>query len=336
MCWDVLDTLPETTVRSLLDAIQKSSLFDFGLVAAVRLRQAGDVHDSLASLYQAKYLVQLFRYSEAQEALTRVTESKEKRVVAFNVMLSLAQDEEAAEAALAVYSELSEGFGEEYDYVVLRNSAHLFSPDDARAMLEASLHGFERLGRRFGVATAMNNLGIIDLVAGSIADSRVRFNRARQLLEVLESSEVYQPLMNLSAAALLEGDVATARSLLASARRAVPRSLELDSAMLDLNEVALELCETTSASGDTVDRLRSVVDAARKTRDLRFIDVAAWFADAVEAVVAVGGEAPGGPSSARVDQIRTSGRVAMELFIPAAVGDRSLDVPFVLSPHWRY
>ena len=335
VCWDVLDTLPETTVRSLLDAIQKSSLFSFGLVAAVRLRQAGDIHDSLASLYEAKYLVQLFRYGEAQEALTRVTESKEKRVVAFNVMLSLAQDEKAAELALAVYSELSEESGEEYDYVVLRNSAHLFGPDDARTMLEASLHGFKRLGRRFGVATALNNLGIIDLVAGSIADSRARFSRARQLFEVLESSEVYQPLMNLSAVALLEDDVATARSLLASARRAAPRSLELDSAMLDLNEVALEFCETTSASGDTVDRLRSIVDAARSTCDLRFIDVAAWFADAVEALVA-GGEPPGGASSARVDQIRTSGRVAMELFIPATVGDRSLDVPFVLSPHWRY
>ena len=38
VCWDVLDVLPDSTVRSLLDAIQKSSLFNFGLVATSRLR----------------------------------------------------------------------------------------------------------------------------------------------------------------------------------------------------------------------------------------------------------------------------------------------------------
>ena len=334
-CWDVLDTLPETTLRSLLDAVQKSSVFEFGLVATAKLRRAGDIHDSLASLYEAKYLVQLFRYREAQQALRRVTESKEKRVVDFNVMLSLAQDEDAAEIATAVFHELSEDSGDEYDYVVLRNSSHLFSPDDSRKMLRASLDGFERLGKRFGVASALNNLGIIDLVAGSTGESRANFDRALRLFRRLESVEVYQPLMNLSAVALLEGDIANARSLLERSRESVPRALRLDSAMLDHNEVALELCETKAASSDTVMRVRSIVDAARRTQDVRFTDVTTWFADSVEAVVA-GRSAPGGPSSARVEQIRAGGQVALELFIPVSFEDRNLDVPFVLSPHWRY
>ena len=335
VCWDVLDSLPDVTVRSLLDAIQKSALFSFGLVATARLRRPGMPHESLASLYEAKYLVQLFRYDEAMTALERVDESKEKRTVAFNIMLNLAQDDRAAEIAIGVYAEISEETGVEQDYLILRNSGHLFEPDDARVLVQASVDGFQALGRRFGVVTALNNLGIVELASGSITAARANFEAARRQLAALDSPEVYEPLVNLSAISLLKGDTSAAGQLLSAARDAAPRSLLQDSAMLELNAVALELCGRDNVSIDAVERLRAVVNAARKTRDLRFVDIATWFAESLEAALSGSGTATV-PSSPRIEQIRTSGRVALEVFVPKEVGGLRLDVPFVLSPHWRY
>ncbi|MDQ4126315.1 MAG: hypothetical protein M3134_12080 [Actinomycetota bacterium] len=335
VCWDVLDALPETTVRSLLDAIQKSALFSFGLVATARLRRAGRVHESVASLYEAKYLVQLFRYDEAATALERAGESKEKRAVAFNVMLNLAQDDRAAEIAMSVYGEISEATGTEHDYLILRNSGHLLSADDARVLLEASVDGFRALGRRFGLATALNNLGIVELAAGAVDVAHDRFEAARSQLAELGSNEVYEPLTNLSGVALLEGDLPRARQMLALARDAVPRSLLQDTAMLDLNAIALEVCASDHLAADVVERMAAVADASRKTRDLRFVDVATWFAECLEAVRSakrVGAT----PSSRRIEEIRGNRRVPIELFVPKRIDDVTLEVPFVLSPHWRY
>ncbi len=200
VCWDVLDVLPDTTVRSLLDAIQKSSLFSFGLVATSRLRSIPGRHESLASLYEAKYLVQLFQYDEAQRALDRVTDMEEKQAVAFNMLLILAQDDKAAEIAMEVFSEVSDATGTEQDYVILRNSGHLFPSDDARAVVDIALDGFRRLGRAFGYASTLNNRGVVELVDGRLGEARTTLEDAYDLLREIESVEAYQPLVNLERA----------------------------------------------------------------------------------------------------------------------------------------
>jgi tetratricopeptide (TPR) repeat protein len=335
VCWDVLDVLPETTVRCLLDSIQKSALFSFGLVATTRLRQSDGLHAAVASLYEAKYLVQLFRYEEAASALARVPESKEKRAVSFNIMLNLAQDAEAARIAVEVHGEVMDSSGTEQDYLILRNSGHLFEPTDARTLVEASVVGFESLGRRFGVASALNNLGVIDLSEGAIATARDRFNAARRQFIELDSTEVYQPLVNLSALALLDGDTQTATQLLSAARDAAPRSLLQDNAMFKLNAIALEVYESTGFRSSLADDMRKVLDEARQTQDIRFVDVAAWFADSLQGAL-LGSDIPAGPASRRIAEIRSSGRVGIEVFIPKKIGATRIDIPFVLSPQWRY
>jgi hypothetical protein len=335
VCWDVLDSLPETTVRSLLDAIQKVALFDFGLVATARLRQSGSMHESLASLYEAKYLVQLFRYEQATAALERVPESKEKRAVAFNIMLNLAEDDRAAEIAMRVFREVSHLPGSEHDYLVLRNSFHLFEPDVARTLVETAAAGFRALGLRFGAATALNNLGVIELSAGRIGVARDRFEASRQQLVALNSPEVYEALVELSAVALLEGDLSTATRLLSEARETAPRSLLQDRAMFELNAIALEVCGDERLRSDVATRMAAVADVARRTRDLRFIQITEWFAGCLQ--LALSGT--GGPPAAlrqKIERMRASERVAIELFIPKQFDTLALDVPFVLSPHWRY
>lgn len=335
VCWDVLDVLPDTTVRSLLDAIQKSSLFEFGLVTTTRLRSISPRHESLASLYEAKYLVQQFHYAEANVALARVDESQEKRAVAFNIMLNLCEDAEAAEIAMAVYSEVSHATGTEQDYVILRNSGHLFPPADARAVVDAAVEGFQLLGRPFGIASSTNNRGVLELAGGELDAARTSFEESRKMLVGIESVEVYQPLVNLAAIALLEGDPASARRWLNDARGVAPRSLLQDSAMLNHNELVVSLSEGRCAPSDAVVQMKHVMEEALRTRDLRFIDLVRWLDHLVEA--ACRGVQPSEMKLAgRIREIRGNGRVPMEIFVPGRLADSDLEVPFVLSPNWRY
>jgi tetratricopeptide (TPR) repeat protein len=336
VCWDVLDVLPERSVRALLDAVQKSALFNFGLVATSRLRRAGEAQVDLAWLYEAKYLVQLFQYDDALAALGRTTQSRESAAVEFNVTLNLAHDDRAARIALDVYASLPSGRPSEQDLVILRNSAHLFDPAEARDLVGAAVDGFRALGRRFGVATAANNLGIVDLAVGDLDAAEAGFREARLELEALGSEEVYQPLNNLSAAALLRGNLGDARTLLAEARQAAPISLMQDKAMLDVNAVALDVCDQGQTDAQMIDALQAALTRARKTQDLRFVDVVAWFTQTAQDLH-TGRQPADTPLRRRIAAMRANGRVPIEIFVPVFLDvGQFLDVPFVLSPHWRY
>jgi hypothetical protein len=134
---------------------------------------------------------------------------------------------------------------------------------------------------------------------------------------------------------LVEGDVMAARRWLSEARDAAPQSLLQDSAMLDHNEVVLDICDGRCTPAEALDRTREVVRAARRTRDLRFIDLASWLNEL--AVAADLGAVPAAsPLAERIEEIRTNGRVPMEIFVPGRLGGVELEVPFVLSPNWRY
>lgn len=335
VCWDVLDALPDTSLRVLLDAVQKCALFDFGLIAAARLRRSSSLYESLASLYEAKYLVQLFRYEEATFALERVEPSKEKRAVEFNILLGLADDDRASAVAREVFAEVSEATGTEHDYVILRNAIHLFRPNDSLDLVECSVDGFRSLGRRFGVATAENNRGIVELALGSVRSANTSFQAARERFQELDSPEVYQPIVNLSVLALLGGDIVTARRLLATAREVAPRSLLQDDAMFGLNELVLQIIAGVRSELEALERMRVVVEIAERTRDVRFHDVAAWFAESLEAVV-VGTKARSGPIASRIEKMRNGGHVPLEVFVPIRFGGAEVEAPVCLSPHWRY
>lgn len=100
--------------------------------------------------------------------------------------------------------------------------------------------------------------------------------------------------------------------------------------MFDLNEVALDICASDRLGIDIVERVLAAARAARQTRDLRFIDVVTWFAECVER------GAPTAHSRRRIKEIRADERVPLELFVPKRIGAAEIEVPFVLSPHWRY
>jgi hypothetical protein len=154
------------------------------------------------------------------------------------------------------------------------------------------------------------------------------------MLEGLGSPEVYQPLVNLSAIAAVAMDFGRARELLSAARDSVPHGLAQDSAMLRLNELVLDLAESRCMTNEGLARAEAIVEDARLTRDIRFIDTACCLVDLLR-----GSDVTNALTSRARDRMSTlwrSERVSLELLLPAQLGERKVELPYVLSPHWRY
>lgn len=332
--WDVLDLLPADCLRILLDSVQKSSLFHFGLIATERVRKDAG-HSQLAALYSAKYLVQLFRYDEARRALEDAGQSKECEVIEFNIALNLCQDERAAALAERLLEAIaSNEIHSEYDLLVLRNSGHLFAPAKARQLVEAALRGFARLGKQFGIATCRNNLGIVELADQRYGQARQQLERARQMLAALNSDEIYQPLVNLAGVAAVTGNFYLAQTHLQAARQAAPAALMMDQAMLDFNDAVLALCQRQLPAELALARFRQVYADAARTSDLRFIEVVAWFTASLESILTA--ERNINYSEAAMARILRADTAGLELFLDVELRGHRLRAPYILSPHWRY
>ena len=290
---------------------------------------------SLAALYSAKYLVQMFRYEDAIDALAAAVPSKEKDSIEFNILINLCEDKKAATIANRIYASLgSSSKTSEYELVVLRNAGHLFPPSTSRNILTAAIRGFTKLGNKFGVATTLNNLGVVELADGHHAEAKRCLGEARQMLIELDSREVYQPLVNLGVLAAVTSDLALAKTLAHDARRFAPKSLAMDMVMLDFNDAVLTLCTGHIEDELTVETFRKLYGAAVKTRDLRFIEIVAWFASSLESQLSSRKTIE--YSSSMIEHVQKRLTAGLEIFIEIDVNGQRMNAPFILSPHWRY
>ena len=334
VCWDVLDVIPAHVIEMLLNSLQRCSLFSFGLVAVGRLRSS-TLHHSVAFLYEAKYLVQLFRYEEARSALANAPKSKAGALVDFNIMINQCEDEAAAKVASRVYGNISLATPSEHDLVKLRNSGHLFGPEKSRSVLKAAVKGFRRIGSKFGVATALNNLGIADLVVGDLEQAQNNLQTAKRMLEELGSPEVYQALVNLSALALKQMSAADAGRLLREAKSFAPRSLAMDMVMLEYNEAILSLLLGNKICDEgEILRFQNLHRTAARTRDIRFIDTLGWFVSRLE--LQVRGATETEFSSQIINRVLHSKTLGLEIFVGLNTANASIEAPYLLSPHWRH
>lgn len=334
VCWNVVDLLPPDCVRILLDSIQKCSLFGFGLVATQRLQQDSR-YRKMAALYSSKFLVQLFRYEDAARALAEAEPSKERDAVEFNILINLCDDAKAASVVNRIYRALDRrSQTTEYELVVLRNSGHLFPAATSRKILDAAIRGFGMLGNQFGIATCINNLGIVELSDGDQAAAKRHFEVAHRMLLQLDSREAYQPLVNLSAVAAMDGDYVLAKTLATDARRFAPPSLGMDQVMLDFNDAVLALATGQMQSEAALDVFRHLYQEAAKTRDMRFIQVVAWFAASIESQLSSTRTVEYAKSI--IDKVLSRSTAGIEVMISVKLNNVEMKAPLVLSPHWRY
>jgi tetratricopeptide (TPR) repeat protein len=326
---ELVAALPESTVRLILDAFQKTSQFSSGQVALQKLRASGFESRVLLDHFLAKYLVQTYRPREALEVLRRLERDPQNLLVELNARMCVCEDQ----AAALIVRELRRFPSSEELYVGLRNSAHLFSFDEARDNLMSSKAFFSRKSRRYMVATVLSNLGIVFAWNGNSSEALQALLQAHELLAGIGSDEAYQSEINLGCVATATGDFHDARSWFAEARSKVPRELLLDRVIIDMNSVMVDLLDghvSLKVAKAAVDRLS---DKALAVDDPRFVDQVSFNVAALNRML--GTESTALPSSEFEATIRERERTGYELLIGAPAQEPN-ELLIVLSPHWRY
>jgi len=328
---EVLRLLPRHSALTFLDAFQKTSQFDKGLAAIESIRTGGRVPIRDLDLFATKYLVQKFDYTDAEQMLKVISEGSDRDVVLFNILLNLEKDDQARGMieALGVVMHLDEP-----QCVMLRNSAHLYEPDAARRLLNRGLDGFKNLGLQFGVATANNNLGLIELWTGNHSEAERLLGLSLGQLEKLSSNEAYQPMSNISVLRALQGDWETAKRMVDSSKATVSRRLFMDELMLTSNELVIGLARGATSIDEVAVKIRELSDRSLQTKDLRFRRAMEWLAVQLEA--GANGETENRKGEGFFERCRAIKLCGLEVFHDLPVEDGTVTVLLHLSPHWRY
>ncbi|GFM34532.1 ATP-binding protein [Desulfovibrio subterraneus] len=333
VCWDIIDILPSSTIAILMNAVQKCSLFHFGLILAERCKKI-EAHRSISHLYEAKYLVQLFHYELAQASLQEAKVGPERNLVAFNILINLNRNDEATRIARSTYKKAKKETCSEFEYAILRSSGHLFKKQEAKEVLEVAISGFHKLGSDFGVATTLSNLAIVEMVIPQTTQAERHLDQACTLLQKLMSNEIYQPLVNLSGIAILNRDYSAAERYLHLAKGNAPRSLAMDTLMFEYNEMAVAILAGKASGYDALETCLHIHHRAQKTKDIRFIETLGWFTNMLSCHF---GSGQATDYSSEIIEIITDTELAgLELLVSTDRLGPDITVPYILSPHWRY
>lgn len=332
-CSQVLNLLPSYCAEVFLNAFQKTSQFDRGLAGVELIRTAGRLRNEKLALYEAKFLVQKFDYDEALSLLEHAEYGPERDLVFHNILLNLCRDEEArgiVDSLLVGSSDL-----DEYQCVILRNSAHLYEPAVAREILGRALIGFRDLGLEFGEATTLTNLGIVELCAGQTDTASTYFEESLQKLLMLDSNEAYQPLINLAVVKALQGNFGSADDLFRQSQATLPLSLRMDQLMLEFNRLVLSLMSEKVDVKEAHSILIQLNRNSLRIKDLRFRAIVNWFLTQFEAETE--SNILSDPSNTLAKSIMNSTLTGIEVFFDFQPFRYSIATGvFVLSPHWRY
>ena len=220
--------------------------------------------------------MQKFEYEEAESLLRQLKPNSDSDAILFNILLNLRRESEARRMVAALPRRVDEL--DEAQCVMLRNAGHLYDTTTARRLLTRAKKGFSRLGLKFGEATTLNNLGLLEIWDGKYGEARRQLTIARDMLDALGSNETYQPLTNLAVLHAMEGDLVSAEQLLEQAQRAVSPWLLMDEIMLRFNRLVLNLINGSVTITDATATARELYNRSLQTKDLRFQDVLCWFA----------------------------------------------------------
>ncbi len=315
---DILAMLPQEVIATLLDAHQKASAFDRGLELIHRLERENAPGATDRMMFRFKFLIQLYRYDDAESVAVSLPEDESKHLYMLNVYLALVRPEEAR-AVVKQY--LDRPPQREAEAVLLRNSATLLDPVLANRQLSLAAEYFRARRQEFGLATVECNLGLLYLVSGRIGDAGKVLERSMKRFRNMGSREVYQPLVNLGVRAAQLGQFGVADALHEDALLKVPQVLQLDRLKIEHNRILLAVLAGDRTARDTSVKLGKVESRIRGIRMPYLLSTLNYNRALLD------GTAQVHDASAMHD----SG-----LTVPIEVGEGVRGLRFLLSVHWRH
>ncbi len=232
--YEIIQLLPNASILKVLDAFQKSSEFEKGMTIIQKISTLGTLNDDFL-LYKAKFLTQTYEYHKALNELNSVTiANNEFYYVKLNILQQLFQEEECKKILNIV---LQNDVKDKWYYIILRNSAHLVDYRSAESNLKSCCDFFK--GRKFELATCLNNLGIIYLYNNKISNAKNCFEEAIDIFNKIESNEIFEAYCNISILYLLQHDQEQTLKYLNLAKKKIPLALHMDHILLNVNELII-------------------------------------------------------------------------------------------------
>lgn len=225
---------PICSIIQILDSFQKTSCFVEGLEISNQLSSFYNME-----LYKAKFLLQSYHYQEAIDTLSNRLINYEGWSIYLNALQHLRRDNEVREKVIYLQQNMYQYSDIEYYYIILRNSGHLFSYNDAIKNMHKALEYFQNIDNRFVESTCLNNAGILYLYESqkeeNIRTARRYFNQAKKIMHQLKSNEEYQSIINIGVSYLCENNPKLALEYFECAQTIMPSSLSFDMIKLKCN-----------------------------------------------------------------------------------------------------
>jgi hypothetical protein len=201
-------------------------------------------------------------------------------------------------------------------------------------MLSYVASQFKKRGSRFGYATTLNNMAVVAIADGKYSEALRHLEDAKGILSDLGSIEAYQPLTNMGVLAALSGDWSTAKRKIQDARAMASTQLAMDRVMFDFNEEVLNILARDIQPRDAIEKLRLLSQLSAKTRDIRFIEIVAWFVASLETALSITPTID--YSKEFIENLLSRDEACLEVLFPMYAGGKKIMAPLILSPHWRY
>lgn len=325
--------LSSKCVMYLLDACQKTCSFNTSL-SILRIVNSKNNPDKRFGLYYIKVKTQCYEFETALNELNKIPESNEKLLYKLIILEHLGRDSEAKNLLDELMSSKTITYDKWY-YVILRNTAHYYTYEDAMKNLLKSQNYFNKCGTIFEQATILNNMSVIQIWKGeeTYKEAEKNLKSAIDKFEQIGSNEIFESYYNYGVLCYMRGNYKTAREYYDLALDNVPEILSMDVTLLNINKKISECVTNHKKISDLEKYILKCMNQSEILQD-------PWVRFQLEYNLMNIEIYNKGYSDIHPSEIFLSSKdnknTALTVFSEKNVGSKKISFCLSLSPNWRY
>lgn len=237
---NILLHLSERYILNILDSCQKICSFETSL-KIMEIIRSGNIWNDKYGVYYVKVMTQLYHFSIAIKEIELLPQNNETLMYKLIIFEHLGMNEEISELLNFLIRNKNKVYDKWY-YIILRNTSHFFTYEQAYKNLQKCLEYFTKCGTVFEQATILNNISVIQIWNGkkTYADAENTLKRAIKKFRQIGSNEIFESYYNYGTLNYLKGNYRKALQCFQRALDEVPETLTMDVTLLNINK---HICE---------------------------------------------------------------------------------------------
>ena len=329
----ILLHLENQFIIMLLDACQKTCSFEISL-KILSIIKDGNIWNEKFSIYYVKVKTQLYDFNTALEEIELLPKNNETLMYKLIIYEHLGKEKEILPALSSLINSRNKIYDKWY-YIILRNTAHLFTYNQAYENLQQCLDYFNKCGTIFEQATVLNNISVIQIWNGpstyNVAETNI--HEAIKKFRTIKSNEIFEAYYNYGTLYYLKGNYPKAIECYDNALNEVPTVLTMDTTLLNINK---KICECAIDSKKIDDLEKFILKSLNKSEILQDPWVRFQLEYNLKNIQIYNkGVSEICPSEIFM-QDDTKNVTALTVFDKLKLSTDSIFVCLSLSPNWRY